>query len=349
MSKNNPTINGSISGMFCDFILANHLDVPLSKSYLKSWKVDGRVSILELGLCLRLIQDKCPEPGLGIKIAEFFQPAYSGLLGYLILPCQNLNQAILQFKKYYALMWDGFSIDVIEKNEIVTITWDVPLFEPLEMHDDLLETLRVGYELGISCFIKMLQQITNEHNLLQPISISLPGSKPENSKIYSDFYKCPVSFKSKLGAVSFNICSLNIPIDLKNIYFIELLDRQADAYLKSININTKTINNDFVLKFQKALGRGIEEGKPTLDFVAREMAMSKSTLQNRLVEQDLNFQSMLDRIRLELAKMYMEDKLLSLTEISELLAFSEQSAFNRYFKRVTGLSPNQYKKTLVQI
>lgn len=349
MSKNNPTINGSIAGMFRDFILANHLDVPLSISYLKSRKVDGRVSILELGLCLRLIQDKCPESGLGIKIAEFFQPAYSGLLGYLILPCQNLNQAILQFKKYYALMWGGFSIDIVEQNEIVTITWDIPLFEPFKNHDDLLEILRVGYELGISCFIKMLQQITNEHTLLQPISIHLPGSQPKNSKIYSDFYRCPVIFKSEVGAVSFNICSLNIPIDLNNIYFIELLDRQADAYLKSININTKTSENDFVFKFQKVLGRGIEKGKPTLDFVAREMAMSKSTLQNRLIEQDLNFQSMLDRIRLELAKMYMEDKLLSLTQISELLAFSEQSAFNRYFKRVTGLSPNKYRKTIVKI
>ncbi|ENW78339.1 hypothetical protein F909_04028 [Acinetobacter sp. ANC 3929] len=346
MNKN-PTINGSIAGMFLEFISENHLDIPLGKTYLESWKIDGRVPLLELGLCLRLIQEKCPESGLGMKIAQYFQPVYSGLLGYLILPCQNFNEAIMQFKKYYALMWDGFSVDIIEDDESVTVSWNVPSLEIYKNHTGLLEIIRIGYELGISCFIKMLHQLTNAYSVLQPTLIKLPGNQPENTNIYHEFFQCPVLFDASRGAVSFNAAILKFPINLNNTYFLELLDRQAEAYLKSINLEQKNIHTDFVLKFQKVLGHGIEEGNPTLDYVAKELAMSKSTLHKRLLDQDLNFQTLLDKVRLELAKMYMTDQLLSLAEISNLLAFSEQSAFNRFFKRVTGLSPSKYRKSFL--
>ncbi|PTV44514.1 AraC family transcriptional regulator [Acinetobacter oleivorans] len=343
--NNYPTVNGAIAGMFRDFMVANHFDNSLSSTILLNWESDSRVGILELGLCLKLIQEKCPESGLGLKISHYFQPIYSGFLGYLILPCKNLNDAVVQFKKYYRLMWDGFTVHITENIDTLTISWDVPWLDSFKTNEDFLEIIRIGYELGINCFIKMLQQLTNAHTLVNPIAIKLPGKKPEITEIYEESFNCPVFFGCDEGSVSFKIESINVPINLNNNFLSELLDRQAAAYLKSINIEKKPKNKDFLLKFQKILGKGIEAGTPTLEFVAREMALSKSALKNRLMDQDLNFQSLLDKVRLELAKMYLEDELLSLAEISNLLAFSEQSAFNRFFKRVTGLSPLQYRKT----
>lgn len=344
----NPTVDGSIAGMFRDFMVANHFDNSLSSTFILSWNSNSRVSILELGLCLKLIREKCPDIGLGIKISQYFQPIYSGLLGYLILPCQTLNDAVRQFQKYYSLMWGGFTVNITEDiDDTICVSWNVPWIEKIIDNEDLMEIVRIGYELGISCFIKMLQQLTNEHNLIIPTAIYLPGSKPTNVSIYNDSFNCSIFFCSKNGTVRFKKSSLSIPINLNNPYFIELLDRQASAYVKSINIKKTPKSKEFLLKFQKTLGKGIEVGTPTLDFVAEEMALSKSTLKNRLIEQDLNFQSLLDKVRLELAKMYLDDHHLSLSEISSLLAFSEQSAFNRFFKRVTGLSPLKYRKTFL--
>ncbi|WP_446323859.1 helix-turn-helix domain-containing protein [Acinetobacter sp. 1207_04] len=328
-------------------MLDNQLDNSISFAYISNWNRDSRVGIIELGLCLKLIQEKYPESGLGIHISQYFQPIYSGLLGYLILPCRTIKDAIIQFKKYYGLMWDGFTVNIIEEFDSICVSWNIPWIDKFENNQEFMEIIRIGYELGICCFVKTLQQLTNEHNLINPVEINLPGSKPKNPEIYNESLNCSVLFGCNEGAVRFKKSSLSVPINLNNDFFIELLDKQAAAYLESIKIVNKTKSNEFLLNFQKILGRGIENGTPTLDFVACKMALSKSTLKNRLVDQDLNFQSLLDKVRLELARMYLDDQLLSLAEISSLLAFSEQSAFNRFFKRVTGLSPLKYRKTIL--
>ena len=75
------------------------------------------------------------------------------------------------------------------------------------------------------------------------------------------------------------------------------------------------------------------------------MAISGATLKRRLSEREQTFQQLLDSTRLAMARMYLENRSLSLTEISCLLAFSEQSAFSRSLKRWTGTTPLQYRRS----
>jgi len=49
----------------------------------------------------------------------------------------------------------------------------------------------------------------------------------------------------------------------------------------------------------------------------------------------------------ELAISYLNDKQISLAEISYLLGFSEPSAFHRAFKRWTGSTPGQFRNHLI--
>ena len=342
--QKNPTINGALAGMFKDFIKEKKLDIPLCDAYLDHWKVDNRVSVVELGLCLLSISQQYPIHKLGIEISQYFQPTYSGLLGYLLLPCHNLNEAFLQFKKYYALMWDGFNVDVIETDNEITISWDVPQLKPYKNHEQLNEIVRVGYELGISCFIKTAQQLVKNPESFQPKQIFLPGAIPLHQEDYETFFKCKVDFCHETGSVVFDKAVLNQPINLNNDFFNNLLFKQAEAQLKSISELKGVVQNDFLVSVQKILEQGLHAGSPTLEYVANRMSISKSTLQNKLATHDLNFQHVLDSMRFELAKMYMQDSSLSLIDISGLLAFSEQSAFNRYFKRLSGFSPHKYRK-----
>jgi AraC-like DNA-binding protein len=53
---------------------------------------------------------------------------------------------------------------------------------------------------------------------------------------------------------------------------------------------------------------------------------------------------MLEAVRRELAEQYITDPTRSLSEISFLLGFSEQSAFSRAFRRWTGQSPSAVRE-----
>jgi len=82
----------------------------------------------------------------------------------------------------------------------------------------------------------------------------------------------------------------------------------------------------------------------TLDAVAGALAVPPRTLQDRLAHRGLSFQQLLDRGRMNSARTYMLDTDLSLSEIAELVGYSQLSALTRSFKRVMGESPAQWRR-----
>lgn len=60
--------------------------------------------------------------------------------------------------------------------------------------------------------------------------------------------------------------------------------------------------------------------------------------------ENLSFGEYIRKMRIEKAILLMETPTYSLTEIAYLTGFSDQSHFNRIFKKITGLNPSAYKK-----
>jgi AraC-like DNA-binding protein len=60
-------------------------------------------------------------------------------------------------------------------------------------------------------------------------------------------------------------------------------------------------------------------------------------------EEKTTFRRILGKVKQEIAMDYLKDVRISICEIALLLGFSDQSAFNRAFKRWTGMAPRQYR------
>jgi len=78
--------------------------------------------------------------------------------------------------------------------------------------------------------------------------------------------------------------------------------------------------------------------------VAHQLAMSQRTLQRKLREHDTSHQQLLDDLRKNLARTYLDEPSMSIGEVAYLLGFSESSAFHRAFKRWTGQTPSEYRR-----
>jgi AraC-like DNA-binding protein len=78
---------------------------------------------------------------------------------------------------------------------------------------------------------------------------------------------------------------------------------------------------------------------PSIDIIARSMAMSARKLQRELAEEGTTFQAVLDEVRRELAVRHLEDPMATVAKVAWLVGFSEPSAFHRAFRRWTGKSP----------
>jgi AraC-like DNA-binding protein len=101
---------------------------------------------------------------------------------------------------------------------------------------------------------------------------------------------------------------------------------------------------DIVGRVREAVGAELRGGAPMLESIARRLAMSPRTLQRRLREEGTVFNDVLDAQRFEAAKSYLARGDIASREVAYLLGFSEQSAFNRAFKRWSGQTPARYRR-----
>jgi len=85
-------------------------------------------------------------------------------------------------------------------------------------------------------------------------------------------------------------------------------------------------------------------GKVTVEHVAVELGVSGRKLQRILHEKGTTYLAVLNDTRMDIAKGYIRNKSMDLTEVAFLLGFAELSTFSRSFKRWTGKSPLQFRK-----
>jgi AraC-like DNA-binding protein len=80
---------------------------------------------------------------------------------------------------------------------------------------------------------------------------------------------------------------------------------------------------------------------------ARSLELSPAALSRRLLAHGTSFQRVKDDVRRDRAVALLRSRRTSLADVADALGFAEPSAFHRAFKRWTGLTPIQYRATLL--
>lgn len=86
----------------------------------------------------------------------------------------------------------------------------------------------------------------------------------------------------------------------------------------------------------------LPSGVPTLAAVANKFYITPRTLQRKLASEDTSFNELLDTMRQDLAKNYLQHSNRNIGEISYMLGFADPANFTRFFKRWVGVSPKEY-------
>lgn len=100
-------------------------------------------------------------------------------------------------------------------------------------------------------------------------------------------------------------------------------------------------------RVKAVLLEGLPAGQYSIDFVAKQLAVSGRTLQRQLSEDSTSFTDVLNATRQQLAMHYLRKPTMAQGEIAYLLGFQDTNSFNRAFKDWTGTTPGTYRHQAV--
>ena len=77
--------------------------------------------------------------------------------------------------------------------------------------------------------------------------------------------------------------------------------------------------------------------------VAKRLGTDRRTIHRHLAKEGETFSSLMDAVRSELVTRYIENRERPLSETADLLGFSAQSAFSRWFRATYGCSVSEWR------
>lgn len=164
--------------------------------------------------------------------------------------------------------------------------------------------------------------------------------RPQDVEYYKTLFQSEVKFDQHANALVFPASFLELPIVQS--------EESLRGFLKTAPYQLLVmVDNDNSLKSQvmAMLGKDFSRELPSAEEVASVLNMSVSTLRRRLNEENTSYQKIKDECRKEAAITYMNAPQLSINDIAGLMGFDEPSAFFRSFKKWTGLTPGEYRKS----
>ncbi len=262
-----------------------------------------------------------------LHIGECIKPGQYGVLGYSVMSCKTAQQAFDRHMRYENLVSDRSISTYHFENDHVRLSWDT----------GDLPVDRAMAEENIASWITFTRWVTGQS--LSPSVIKFTHSEPEDLTEYRRIFGCELLFSQTMVEVIFPSSYMDMPIIQHDPVMREMMDAYADRLL-----NELSQCDVFIAQIRKLMIEAMTEGDLSLDVIAAQVALTPRTLQRRLSEQDESFKGLLDKVRKELALTYINQPFIDLAELAYLLGFSDQTAFQRAFKKWTGSSPGKYRK-----
>ena len=164
--------------------------------------------------------------------------------------------------------------------------------------------------------------------------------KPDDSYHYETLFQSEIKFDQHDHAIVFPARFLDYPI-VQNDETLRSFLQTAPYQLIVMVDNDQSLTSQVVA----LLGKDFSRELPSSEEVAFKLNMSVSTLRRRLSEEETSYQKIKDQCRMKAAVNYMDSPQLSINDVAALMGFDEPSAFFRSFKKWTGMTPGEYRKS----
>jgi len=288
---------------------------------------DARLPNTDLHALWEAVLARYPNDDIVPRVVQCASPRNYGLVGFLCMSAPDVEAALRLVVKYLRVYTDEPALEL--EGGVIRLRYTQPLPDR--------PGRRRATEATFAEVITAARALTR--HALVPQAVAFAHEAPADRRPLDAFFGRLVTWQAGESSLTLSADQLALPLQSSDEKLHALLMPVArEALTKHAGART------LLDRARRALGGTLADGEPTCAAVARKLSMTERTLRRRLQSEGVGFRELLERTREELAREYVADPRLPLSEVACVLGFSEPSAFHRAFKRWTGKTPATFRR-----
>jgi AraC-like DNA-binding protein len=268
-------------------------------------------------------------PGFSARVGQQMKIADYGVLGLSWRTCSKAGEIFERSERYFKLLSNTYVFKVEKQQDLTNV---------LLFRKGYRRGVELSNEATFSAIVVVLRAMTETN--ISPVRVSFQHDPPSDLSSYIEAFHCPILFNQPQNIICYQTADLETRTAKADASINQFLVERVEEETKGIEVSP----NKIVADIERLIKEALPSGVPSIDQMGEYMGMSGRTLTRRLTKGGSTFRSLIKKAQEEKAKDLLINSSRTMGEIAFEIGFSEQSAFNRAFKRWTDISPVEFRK-----
>ena len=277
----------------------------------------------------KLLEDsaaRTQEESFGLRLSEQRLLSNLGPLALIVREGPTAMKALEALVKYIRLHNEALNPRIDVEDGIVTV-------RP-ELRFETSAPARQAIELCVGVLGRTLRTFLGDS--WRPRAVCFTHGAPRDLSVHKRVFGSRVEFGRDFNGIVCNQEDLGRQLPHSD----QLMARYARQYLDALLLNGPVSMGDRV---REMLWVRVPSGSYSLEAMAKQLGVSGRTIERQLKQEGTSFSAVLNQVRAEMVKQYVESADRPLYIVSELMGFSALSAFSRWFRDEFKCSPSGWR------
>ncbi len=254
----------------------------------------------------------------------------AGLLAYVGVSAPTVGGYLRNITRFQRVIGDASKTAMEEGPETTRLTWhyDVPASIPTGQYA----------EFGAVGTVFALRDYSNRQ--IRPTHVRFAHQRLTGTEALDRFFGCNVLFGAAENSIAFKAADMDVPLLTAD----DNLQRTLSVICENTLARMPQTPNSVARVVERQITARLAAGTAQQDAIAAELGMSARTLARRLTDEGTSFAAVVANLRKALARDYLLNSTLPLTEIAYLLGYSDASTFSTAFRRWYGQPPSDFRE-----
>lgn len=271
------------------------------------------------------------DPALPVGVAQRVRVDAYDVYGLALITSRDVRAALARAARYFVLAGNTGRLRFVEGERGARVVHERPGSPP-----------RLGVRLGVECVLAQalhfLRAATGRR--VVPRAVSIAHAAPASVSAHADFFGVAPRFGAARNELVLDREVLAIELPRVDGALSAFFERHAERMLGALGDGEPAA----ATAVREVLASEAFEAPPDVEAVARRLGLGARTLRRRLADEGESFRALRDRALRDRAIELLARPALPLVDVAMLLGFSDQTAFQRAFKRWTAATPQAWRR-----